>query len=140
MFLIIVFFTSLHLLAHLFHLLSHLTPSGSSLPAFSYQFACSPLVEKTGTDCLKALTEVHLTLLASLFPSFLDHFPKVQNPPKSPQRIDHFKLLLPSFPENFPKSPDAGYLDTCLSTDAFFSHSSRRLDSYNCKYKKKIQN
>ena len=105
MFLIIVFFTSLHLLvhlAHLFHLLSHLL---IHLPAISYQFACSPLaVGKTGTDCLKALTEVHLTLLASLFPSFLDHFPKVQNPPKLPQRIDHFTLLLPSFPKYFPKS------------------------------------
>ena len=114
-------------------------PSVSSLPNFFCQFVCFPLVVgKTGTNCLKALTYDFILasydfILASFLPLLRSTSPyhKSQDSDKLPERI-HRKLpigfIVAIVTERFPKSP-AGHLDIYLSTDAFFHHSIRSLES-----------
>ena len=110
------------------HLLFHLSQTFSA----SLFVFCFPLVVgKTWTNCLKALT--YDFILASFLPLLRSTSPyhKSQDSDKLPERI-HRKLpigfIVAIVTERFPKSP-AGHLDIYLSTDAFFHHSIRSLES-----------
>ena len=80
-----------------------LTPPGSSLPAFSYQFACSPLaVGKTGTDCSKPWqksTSDYWLHCSRRFPTI---FPKSKIPPNCLRELTTSHYCCPPSPSISP--------------------------------------